>query len=296
MINQDNIRSFFVGVKLLYKKGFDGTTSHYEKIAMTTKSSSREEEYGWLGQFPALREWSGDRIIKNLQAHGFAIRNRKFESTVEVDRDNIADDTYGIYAPMFSEMGRTAKQHPDSLVFDLLKNGFATKCYDGQNYFDADHPLDGNPASNSPSVSNLQAGSGPAWFLLDTTRTVKPIIWQEREGYEFQALDSFDDREVFMRETFLYGIRARVNCGFGLWQLAFASKAELTPENFATARSAMMNFKGDTGQLLGVSPNLLIVPPSLEAAGRQLILADTISGSSNIWRGAAELLVTHYVA
>ncbi len=296
MINQKNLNSFFTAVKLLYKQGFDGTKSHYDKIAMTTRSSTREEEYGWLGQFPELREWSGDRHIHGLQAHGFTIKNRKFESTVEVDRDNISDDNYGIYSPMFSEMGRTTRQHPDSLVFDLLKSGFTTKCYDGQNYFDTDHPLDGNPGGNSPSVSNMQAGSGAPWFLLDTSRIVKPLIWQEREGYDFQSLDDIGERDVFMRDKFLYGIRARVNCGFGLWQLAFASKAALTPENFATARAAMMEFRGDRGHLLGVLPNLLIVPPALEAAGRQLLMADTISGSSNIWRGSAELLMTHYVA
>jgi phage major head subunit gpT-like protein len=71
LISQQNLSSFFTACKALYNKGFDGTTSYYEKITMTTKSSSREEEYGWLGQFPALREWSGDRVIKNLQAHGF---------------------------------------------------------------------------------------------------------------------------------------------------------------------------------------------------------------------------------
>nr|WP_246373170.1 Mu-like prophage major head subunit gpT family protein [Chelatococcus caeni] len=296
MINSQNLQMLFKGFKSIYTNAFEQTESHYSKIAMTVSSSTREEEYGWLGQFPELREWIGDRHINRLRADGFKIRNRKFESTVEVKRDDIADDTIGLYRPMLSEMGRVTKQHPDTLVFKLLRDGFTTKCYDGQNFFDEEHPLSGpgTPLADQ-AVSNMQPGAGPAWFLLDTSREVKPIIWQEREKYEFQAVNDHNDTEVFLKDRYLYGIRARVNCGFGLWQLAFGSKAGLTPDNFADARSRMMDFRGDRGHLLGISPKLLVVPPALEADARRLLMADVIDGTSNIWRGAADLLVTHYV-
>ncbi|PZU19288.1 MAG: hypothetical protein DI589_21900 [Shinella sp.] len=46
------------------------------------------------------------------------------------------------------------------------------------------------------SISNMQAGTSEPWFLLDLSRAVRPIIWPEREKYEFQTVDmpngSFD--------------------------------------------------------------------------------------------------------
>jgi len=291
-INRQNLDLVFRGFQAIYDASFDGTAVHYDKIAMTIPSNSAEENYGWLGQFPELREWVGDRVIHGLSAHGFRIENRKFETTVTVKRDDMSDDRIGIYKPMFSEMGRVTRQHPDRLVLGLLKDGFNIPCYDKESFFSGDHPT----GEKGKSISNMQPGDGPEWFLLDTSRSVKPIIWQEREKYEFQSVTDPGHYNVFMKDEYLYGIRARVNCGFGLWQLAFGSKAPLNKENYEAARSAMMDFRGDKGHLLGVMPTLLVVGPKLEAAARTLLMADQIEGTSNIWRSSAELIVTPFVA
>jgi len=87
--------------------------------------------------------------------------------------------------------------------------------------------------------------------VSDTSREVKPVIWQEREGYEFTAVNRHDDAQVFTTDKYLYGVRARVNAGFGLWQLAFGSKATLNATNYAAARAAMMGFQSDGGRLEG---------------------------------------------
>jgi phage major head subunit gpT-like protein len=68
-------------------------------------STGSDETYGWLGQFPQLRDWIGPRHVRNLKAHKFTIANRKFESTVAIQRDNISDDKLGIFKPSVSEMG-----------------------------------------------------------------------------------------------------------------------------------------------------------------------------------------------
>lgn len=117
-----------------------------------------------------------------------------------------------------------ARTSPEELIFNLLASGFNTECYDGQNFFDTEHPLHDDTGNEIGSVSNMQAGAGLAWFLLDTSRAVRPIVWQEREKYEFEALDKFSDPNVFFNNESIYGVRARVNAGFGLWQLAFGSK------------------------------------------------------------------------
>ncbi len=146
------------------------------------------------------------------------------------------------------------------------------------------------------SVSNMQAGSEPAWYLLDTSRAVRPIVWREREGYEFQSRMDPTDDNVFRNDEYLYGVRARVNAGFGLWQLAFGSKAELAPENYAAAPAAMMNFRAESGRILGISPTTLVVPPSLEDSALHPLNTETRDGGgSNPWKGTAELIVTPFV-
>ena len=104
------------------------------------------------------------------------------------------------------------------------------------------------------------------------------------------------DQNVFKNDEFQYGVRARGNAGYGLWQLAFGSKAALSAANYAAARQAMQEFKGDGGRPLGVMPDTIVVPPSLESAGLQLLNSEYGTGGiSNEWRGTAKLIVTPWV-
>ena len=65
-------------------------------------------------------------------------------------------------------MGHLAKMHPEELVLHLLASGFTETC------FDEEHPITGKDGKET-LVSNMQDGAGPAWFLLDTSRAVKPL-------------------------------------------------------------------------------------------------------------------------
>lgn len=296
IIDNGNLDLVFKGFKKVYTDAYTATPIEQDHIAMTVPSSSREESYAWLGQFPGLREWVGSRVIKSLSTSGFSLENQKFESTVKVPRDDIADDKYGVFKPLFADMGRVARQHPDTMLFSLLKDGFNQECFDGQNFFDEDHPTT-NEYGKETSVSNMQDGQGAPWFLLDVSRQIRPLIWQVREDYEFTSITAAGNHSVFMTDEYTYGIRARVNAGFGLWQLAYGSKAELNAENYEAARTAMMTARGDEGALLGVMPNLLVVPPQLEGKARALLLSDRqAEGSSNVWKDSAELLVSPYAA
>jgi phage major head subunit gpT-like protein len=59
-------------------------------------------------------------VVKNLAAHSYKIANRDFEQTITVPRNDIEDDQYGVFGPMFEEMGRSAAEFPDELVFGLM--------------------------------------------------------------------------------------------------------------------------------------------------------------------------------
>ena len=295
-INRANLRALYTGFNTVFQQAFDGAPSDWERVAMDVPSTTSQEVYPWLGQNTRFREWIGDRVIQNLATHNFTIRNKKYENTVGVDRDNIEDDTYGVYKPVIAQLGLDAKQHPDELVFKLLSSGMSNICYDGQYFFDTDHPVvqgDGTVGS----VSNVVAGNGPTWYLLDMTRAVKPLIKQTRKPYNFVAMDQETDEQVFSSATYRYGVDSRLNVGFGLWQLAYASQQDLTEDNYAAVRAAMQEMKGDNGRPLGIRPSLLVVPPSLDGKARKIVNADANNyGATNVWKGSADVLSTSWLS
>ncbi|WP_431281654.1 Mu-like prophage major head subunit gpT family protein [Humitalea sp. 24SJ18S-53] len=296
IVNGANLRTLGIGFNASFANGMGRATPQFSRISTTIPSSTASNEYGWLGQYPRVREWLGDRVINNIQTAGYTIKNKTYENTIGVEREAIEDDNIGIYAPLFQEMGYATACFPDELIWPLLAAGFATNCYDGQYFFDSDHPvLDSTGAVTS--VSNTGGGAGTPWFLMDVSRPLKPMIFQERKPFNFVAMDKPDDEQVFTTKKFRYGVDGRANAGFGFWQQAYGSKQTLDAASYKAARAAMMGLKGDYGRPLNIMPNLLVVPPSLEGTAREILLAERNSaGATNVWRNTAELEVVTWLA
>lgn len=196
-ITANAIDLLFKGFNTRFNEFHQATDAHWHKIAMDLKSTGSEEVYGWLSAMPQMREWLGSRVLRGLNTSDYVIKNRKFEATIVVPREHIEDDKLGVYGPQLRMMAYNAATHPDELVFEALRNGWTLPSYDGQPFFDTDHPvIDADGAEQS--VSNMQAGTGSAWYLLDTSRPVKPLVFQERIPYTPQQLTSDSDGRVFM--------------------------------------------------------------------------------------------------
>lgn len=296
LINRANVADMFRGFQVIFQGAWEQAPSMYERVATTVPSATSEEHYGWLGTMPRFREWLGDRVINSLKTSDYTIKNKPFEMTISVDRDHIEDDKIGIYRPMFQQMGAESKTHPDELVYALMAAGFNTLCYDGQYFFDTDHPVELADGTMG-TWSNHQGGAGTAWYLLDVRRPIKPIIFQKRREYALVAMDAPTDEQVFTRKELRYGVDARVNVGFGLPHLAYASKQTLDTTNFAAARATMGSLKGDKGKVLAIQGGLLLVPPSLEKAGKEVLAAQRLAnGADNVMAGTAELMVCPWLA
>jgi phage major head subunit gpT-like protein len=283
IITPNSLSALMVGFRKNFQDGLAMVPPQHEQIATTILSTGASTTYGWLGQWPKFREWVGDRVFKDLQAHAYSILNKKFESSVSVGRDQIEDDEIGVYAPMMQEMGRATSAFPSELLFPLLTAGFATTCYDGQFFFDTDHPVYPNVDGTGVAVStsNMQAGALTPWYLLDTSRVLKPLIYQLRRPPAFQAMTRMDDESVFMSDTFRYGVDLRANGGYGFWQMAFGSKIALTYDNLWAAYSAMTALKADGGRPLDITPNLLVVPRSLEKTAIELMDKENLAGGES---------------
>lgn len=281
--------SFQSGVGLVADASIDD-------IAMTVPSSTASNEYGWLGEVPDMREWIGDRVINQFEGHGYTIKNRDWEQTVAVKRNDIEDDNLGLYSTKFSAMGRATASHPAKLAYGLLKAGFTTNCYDGQFFFDTDHPVL-DAGGKAQSKANFIDGASAPWFLIDDAHEVKPIIFQDRKKANFVSKDAPNDDNVFYRKEYHYGVDARYNVGFGLWQLCFASKATLTPDSFGELFTLMESQKGDYDRPLGTTPKTLLVPPTYRKQALEIVNADRDeNGATNVWQGQVKLKVSPWLA
>jgi phage major head subunit gpT-like protein len=293
-LNAANLAALTTGLKALFKDGLGAIPSSFAKIATEIPSSTSEEVYAWLSNIPMMREWIGERYIKQLSKDGYRLKNRKFEGTLAVKRDDIDDDQLGTYAPTARMLGESASALSDQLVFDLLTNGFSKLCYDGQYFFDVDHPvIDANGVTQS--VSNTGGGSGAPWFLLETGRSIKPVILQMRQRPTLETQDDGD--RAFTRDEILYGVKARMEAGFGLWQMAYGSKQSLDTGAFNNGLAALQGFTRDGGQKLGfgMKPTLVVGPTNRAAAQAIVGVQYLANGGSNPNYQAADILVSPYL-
>lgn len=289
------LKTLGVAFNSKFSTGLGQVQSQLDAVAERVPSSTKTNEYSWLGMLPGMREWLGDRQANQLKGHGYSIDNKDFEHTIEVKKTDIEDDNIGQYSMMFTAQGRAAGAHPDQLVWGALANGHTSLCYDGQYFFDTDHPVL-DAAGNVTSVSNSLAGAGTPWFLIDDTQPVKPIIFQERKPMTFVPQDDPSNPEVFNRNVFKYGVDYRANVGYGFWQFAVRSQATLDADGYEAARNALAGFTGDYGRKIGARGTLLVVPTTLERKALQLLNNEFLAnGATNEYRGSAKLLVSNWL-
>jgi phage major head subunit gpT-like protein len=279
-----------------------GAEAVYQRLATVILSNTGSNTYGWLGQFPQMREWVGERVVRDIAESAYTIVNKTYEATLEVKRTDIEDDNLGIYRPLAASMAFESERFFSQSIADLMADGFNGLCYDGQPFFDTEHPVypntdgTGGPGAAS-NIAGSPGASGRPWFLLSLAGPLRPFIIQRRSDPELDEITDPKNSAVFMRDVYLYGIRYRGNFGYGLWQQAVASRLDLDPDSYNAARLAMRSFRRDGGAPLGMRPTHLVVDPSNEAAARALLeMQFNSGGGSNPNYHTAELLVVDWTS
>lgn len=296
LVNKSALTHLFVSMSAIFNNAFDAAPSQWQKIAMLVPSTTAANDYNWLSKIPQMKEWIDEKTVKSLAASDYTIKNKDWEVTIGVDRNDIEDDQLGIYKPQAMMVGESAKRLPDEIVFSLVSNGFVNKCYDGKPFFATDHKVGKTTVSNKgtkklsiatlaaaqasygaartalmkmksdegrslnikpnillvpPALADVanalvtvdrledgkpniykgtaevvidnQLESDDAWFLLDTTKAIKPFIYQERKKSVFVSQTDMASDDVFSCKQFKFGAEARASGGYGFWQLAYGS-------------------------------------------------------------------------
>lgn len=140
-ITPASLNATFMGFQILFQQGMLGTAPFYTRLAGTRPSTARSETYAFLARIPRFREWIGERLWHNLSSYAQTLINKDWEDGIELDRNDIADDQLGIYSDSVSMLGMQAAKLWDDLLVDAIEAAHKSVIYDGQYFFDTDHPV-----------------------------------------------------------------------------------------------------------------------------------------------------------
>lgn len=152
IVNEQTLNGLRTNFNTIFNQARSAYQPQWTDGAMDVPSNTSMNTYGWMADFPKMREWIGERFFKSIKEESYTIVNKTFEASVRVPRESIEDDQYGIYAPRFTAMGMAAEQLWDDLFFKILNDGFTGKSYDGKTFFATNHESGGNKASGGGSA------------------------------------------------------------------------------------------------------------------------------------------------
>jgi len=126
-------------------------------LSMLLDTDQDTEKYRWLGAAPAMREVLGERKYAQLRAQGLSISGILYQAGLEIEKNLWRRDKTGQLDIRLDDLAKREVQHWRKLLSDLINNGAATACYDGQFFFDTDHD-EGDSGEQSNDLSSSDYG------------------------------------------------------------------------------------------------------------------------------------------
>lgn len=150
----NNISTLDPAIRGTFQEAYDNAENPADIVPFVTEvnSTKKEEDYGWLGAPPALREFIDSRVVKSISDYKYKIENKKFEGTIGITRETIEDDQIGAIGQRARELAFRARVHLRKIFYETLLTGETALGYDSVAFFSAAH---------TGSQSNLiSAGAG----------------------------------------------------------------------------------------------------------------------------------------
>ena len=134
-INRGNMNTLFTGYKMSFQEGQQTADQAFKRYTTVMPSKNAVEVFPFLNKFGGMEEWIGDRQIKSISSNKATVKNRKFADGVAVVRDDIEDDNYGLYTPLFADLGFNAEDLWRELAEEALVGGFDDEWIDDLAFF-----------------------------------------------------------------------------------------------------------------------------------------------------------------
>lgn len=297
--NADVPKALQTAMRMEFLKTLDNYpgSEGWRKFTMEVPSTTDTETYGWLSQLPQMREFLGERVIRELAESGFTLKNKTWEMTIGIKRTAWEDDKVGSIKQKVQTMAWAYREWQAEQAYKCLLYGDTTaasgnpygNAYDDIAAYVTNRDLGGGAIDNlgttalsadavkteigvmkgykgdqgkylnvtpnllvvapkieftarelvtaAPGATSgqslwgyLEVDAPPywsadydnntqSWALVDTTKPIKPVVFQRRTELEFASL-TIDSDTGFLRDEWLFGVRVRCAFGYGAPWLA----------------------------------------------------------------------------
>ena len=251
-------------------------------------------------------------MVQALEAHAYTIVNKNFEDTVGIDRNDVEDDTYGVYEPVIEQLGWDTKVHPDMLLFATIKAAVNTPS--------SVSVMTARPSS-PPRIRWARWAAGNAGRQYQLQRQRRVLVLDRRLAPDSAVhlpaaprVRGHADEHAHRRgglQPARIPLRRRRPRQHRRRTVAALLREQHGPEQSGQLRRGACGDAHDQnrrrtpfGALSSRKGVYLLVPPSLEEVGRQLLSSEFMAGAgasssvptTNIWRNSADLIVSEYLA
>ncbi len=158
LLNRTTSEILFTGYNAQFQSAYQALPKFYPGIATVMPSGTTTELYHWIAQLPGMREWIGARQKNNVALRDYTLTNKNFEDTIALDKFKVKDDTHSAFSQTVFAFGQAVAKWPDEQVAAQVEAGTTELCFDGQCFFDTDHPYSLDDASLG-TYSNKLAGA-----------------------------------------------------------------------------------------------------------------------------------------
>lgn len=169
----------------------------YERIASVITDDRPVSVYNWITNVPKMRKWIGNKRLHKLRAQKHEIRTEPYEASIQIPKQDIIDDRFGLWSEKIGQMAEAYPRAIDQGVVEWLMGGISAetygRTYDNQYLIDTDHTADGS--GSGTAQSNLVPGA----LTATTYRTA-----YKRMAYEF--LDDVGEPVYNTPRTLLVGV------------------------------------------------------------------------------------------
>jgi phage major head subunit gpT-like protein len=111
-----------------------------QEAEMVSTPGIETNVYGWMAEMPIFKKILGPRSAARLAARSYSLKNEDYAFAYAVSKNDIKYDRLGIYRSHFTQAGKAARVWKDQMLEVARRAGKTALCYDGQFFYDTDHP------------------------------------------------------------------------------------------------------------------------------------------------------------
>lgn len=130
----------YQSANLEFQKAYQETETWYTKVATEIQSKTSVNVYSFVSKLAGMRKWEGARVLQNMRAQSYSLRNVDWEDSVALDVNDAEDDNLGMFKAHIQSLGMAAKKLPEDALVTSLQST-TELCFDGLTYFHDSHPV-----------------------------------------------------------------------------------------------------------------------------------------------------------